>query len=48
MEEKENANVTVPLEWLVRFCTHIDFNEPMTDEEREKLWKKKLKEQFGI
>lgn len=45
---KENVNVKVPLEWLVTFCTHIDFKEPLTDEERRKLWKKKLKEQFGI
>ena len=40
--------VYVPFSWLVKFCTHIDFKEPMSDEEREKLWREKLFQQFGI
>ena len=46
-DERPGANVTVPFSWLVKFCTHIDFPEPLYDEQREVLWKKKLKEQFG-
>ena len=40
--------VSVPFSWFVIFCTHIEFKEPMSDAEREKLWKQKLKQQFGI
>lgn len=40
--------VSVPFSWLVKFCTCIEFKEPMSDVEREKLWKQKLKQQFGI
>ena len=47
LKEKEGY-VSVPFSWLVKFCTHIDFNEPMWDADREKLWKQKLKQQFDI
>ena len=47
LKEKEGY-VSVPFSWLVKFCTHIDFNEPMWDSDREKLWKQKLKQQFDI
>ena len=46
--KEQNGYVSVPFSWLVKFCTHIDFKEPVTDEERELLWKQKLKQQFGI
>lgn len=47
-QEEGSEYVTVPFSWLVKFCTHIDFKEPLTDAEREKLWRKKLKQQFNI
>lgn len=47
-QEEGSVYVTVPFSWLVKFCTHIDFKEPLTDAEREKLWRKKLKQQFNI
>ena len=47
-ESDRGEMVSVPFSWLVKFCNHIDFAYPMTDEEREKLWKKKLNQQFGI
>lgn len=47
MKEQEGY-VSVPFSWLVKFCTHIDFKEPMSDSEREQKWKKKLNQQFGI
>lgn len=46
--KEQDGYVSVPFSWLVKFCTHIDFKEPVTDEERELLWKQKLKQQFGI
>lgn len=46
--KEQEGYVSVPFSWLVKFCTHIDFKEPVTDEERELLWKQKLKQQFGI
>lgn len=46
--KEQKGYVTVPFSWLAKFCTHIDFKEPMTDKERELLWKQKLKQQFGI
>ena len=46
-EEQENC-VSVPFSWLVKFCTHIDFKEPMSDEERADRWKEKLSQQFGV
>lgn len=46
---KEQGNyVSVPFSWLVKFCTHIDFREPMSDEERAERWKEKLSQQFGV
>lgn len=47
-QEEGSVYVTIPFSWLVKFCTHIDFKEPLTDAEREKLWRKKLKQQFNI
>lgn len=47
VEERENC-VYIPFDWLVKFCTHIDFKEPMSDEERAERWKEKLREQFGV
>lgn len=47
MKEQEGY-VSVPFSWLVKFCSHIDFKEPLADEEREKEWKKKLEQQFGL
>lgn len=46
--KEQEGYVSVPFSWLVKFCTHIEFNEPMWDEDREKLWKQKLKQQFDI
>ena len=46
--KEQEGHVSVPFSWLVKFCTHIDFKEPVTDEERELLWKQKLRQQFGI
>ena len=46
--EEQEGKVTVPFSWLVKFCSHIDFKEPMSDLEREQAWRKKLKMQFGI
>jgi hypothetical protein len=40
--------VSVPFSWLVKFCTHFDFVEPLTDAEREVAWRQKLRQQFGI
>ncbi len=45
VDERENC-VSIPFDWLVKFCTHLDFHEPMSDEERAVLWKKKLNEQL--
>lgn len=47
LKEQEN-HVSVPFTWLVKFCTHIDFREPMSDEERAERWKEKLNQQFGV
>lgn len=47
LKEREGY-VSVPFDWLVKFCTHIDFKEPLSDEEREEQWKEKLRQQFGI
>lgn len=44
----QEGKVTVPFSWLVKFCSHIDFKEPMCDSEREQAWKEKLKQQFGV
>ena len=46
--KEHEGYVSVPFLWLVKFCTHIDFKEPMSDQERELLWRKKLCQQFGI
>lgn len=46
--EGQEGYVSVPFSWLVKFCTHIEFEEPMSYAEREKLWKQKLKQQFNI
>ena len=46
--KEQEGYVSVPFSWLVKFCTYIDFNEPMWDADREKLWKQKLKQQFDI
>lgn len=46
--KEQEGYVSVPFSWLVKFCTHIDFKEPVTDADRELLWKQKLKQQFGI
>ena len=46
--KEQEGYVSVPFSWLVKFCSHIDFKEPLTDEEREKEWKSKLKQQFDI
>lgn len=46
--KEQEGYVSVPFSWLVKFCSHIDFNEPMYDSEREQAWKEKLKQQFGI
>lgn len=47
LKEQENY-VSIPFTWLVKFCTHIDFHEPMSDEERTERWKEKLSQQFGV
>ena len=47
LKEKEGY-VSIPFSWLVKFCTHIDFIEPLTDAEREVAWRQKLRQQFGI
>ena len=47
LKEQENC-VSIPFSWLVKFCTHIDFREPMSDKERAERWREKLKMQFGI
>lgn len=47
LKEQEGC-VSVPFSWLVKFCTHIDFVEPLTDAEREVAWRKKLWQQFDI
>lgn len=47
-DDSKEDYVSVPYSWLVKFCTCIEFKEPMSDAEREKLWKQKLKQQFGI
>ena len=44
----QEGYVSVPFSWLVKFCTHIDFTEPLTDVEREVAWRQKLRQQFGI
>lgn len=44
--KKQENYVSIPFTWLVKFCTHLDFHEPMSDEERAVLWKKKLNEQL--
>jgi hypothetical protein len=46
--KEQEGYVSVPFSWLVKFCTHIDFAEPLTDAEREVAWKQKLRQQFGI
>lgn len=46
--EEQEGYVSVPFSWLVKFCTHIDFVEPLTDAEREEAWRRKLRQQFGI
>lgn len=46
--KEQEGYVSVPFSWLVKFCSHIDFKEPLTDEEREKEWKKKLEQQFDF
>lgn len=46
--KEQEGYVSVPFSWLVKFCTHIDFKEPLTDAEREAAWRKKLWQQFGI
>lgn len=48
MLKDRDGHVSVPFSWLVKFCTHIDFKKPMTDEERGRAWKEKLDQQFGI
>ena len=35
------------ISWLGKFCTHFDFQEPLSDEERNKLFQEKLEQQFG-
>lgn len=47
LKEREGY-VSIPFSWLVKFCTHIDFTEPLTDMEREAAWRQKLRQQFGI
>ena len=47
LKEREGY-VSVPFSWLVKFCSHIDFAEPLTDAEREAAWRQKLGQQFGI
>lgn len=46
--KEQEGYVSVPFSWLVKFCTHIDFNEPMSNKEREMRWKEKLSQQFGV
>ena len=46
--KEQEGYVSIPFSWLVKFCTHIDFKEPMSDQERELLWRRKLDQQFGI
>ena len=46
--KEQEGYVSIPFSWLVKFCSHIDFNEPMYDSEREQAWKEKLKQPFGI
>lgn len=46
--KEQEGHVSVPFSWLVKFCTHIDFVEPLTDAEREAAWRQKLRQQFGI
>ena len=46
--KEQKGYVFVPFSWLVKFCTHIDFVEPLTDAEREVAWRQKLRQQFGI
>ena len=48
MLKEQEGYVSVPFSWLVKFCTHIDFVEPLTDAEREAAWRKKLRQQFNI
>ena len=38
--EEQEGKVIVPFSWLVKFCSHIDFKEPMCDSEREQAWRK--------
>ena len=40
--KEQEEYVSIPFSWLVKFCTHIEFEEPISDAEREKLWKQKL------
>ena len=47
LKEREGY-VSIPFSWLVKFCTHIDFKEPASDQERELLWRGKLDQQFGM
>lgn len=47
LKERENY-VSIPFNWLVKFCTHMDFREPMSDKERAERWKEKLSQQFGV
>ena len=47
-QKVKEGYVAVPFSWLVKFCTHIDFNEPMLDVERARKWRDKLCQQFGI
>lgn len=46
--KKQSNCVSIPFDWLTKFCTHIDFHEPMSDEERAERWKEKLSQQFGV
>lgn len=44
----DQITINIPLSWLIKFCTHIDFAEPMTDDERRDAWIQKIKDQFGV
>ena len=45
--ETQNTERHNLISWLGKFCTHIDFKEPLNDEERTKLFQEKLKQQFA-
>ena len=46
--QEQEGYVSIPFSWLVKYCTHIDFPEPIFDAQRRVLWKEKLRQQFGI